>query len=141
MKNFVMLLASLMLTICIYAQENAISKYFSSYQASPDVTKVSVTSKMFSLFTELDFEDEDQKAILEAIGKLKGIKAIIDQKTDNGNKQYFAAADIFNAGFLSSMLAGHSPAIAAEMGQRLSAECLQHRGALLPADSWQHLRG
>ena len=51
------------------------------------------------------------------------------------------AGDIFNAGFLSSILAGHSPAIAAEMGQRLSAECLQHCGALLPADSWQHLRG
>ncbi len=86
-----MLLGALMLYVSSLAQDNAIAKYFSTYQSSPDVTKVSVTSKMFSLFTELDFEDEDEKAVLEAIGKLKGIKAIIDKETSDGNKAYFEA--------------------------------------------------
>ncbi len=70
------------------AQENAISKYFSKYASDTAFTKVNVTSKMFSLFTEIEGEDESEKEILEAISKLKGIKVIINEDPKDPNTLY-----------------------------------------------------
>ena len=70
------------------AQDNAISKYFSNYQSDTAFTKVTVTSKMFSLFTDIEGEDEAEKEILDAIGKLKGIKVIIGDKPKNPAELY-----------------------------------------------------
>lgn len=59
-----------------YAQENAITKHFSAQLQDDEYTKVSVTSKMFSLFTELDTDLEEEQDVLDAIAKLEGIKGI-----------------------------------------------------------------
>ena len=96
MKNLLMFFL-MALVGQISAQDNAIAKYFSDYQQDENFTKVSVTGKMFSLFTELDTEDEDEKAILEAISKLKGIKGLIRQNAENGNKMYAAAVKKMSA--------------------------------------------
>ncbi len=80
------------------AQENAIEKYFTDYLNAEDFTKVSVTGKMFSLFTEIDTEDEDEQAILEAISKLKGIKGVIREDAENGNTMYADAIKKVEAG-------------------------------------------
>ena len=69
-KIFGFLFAFSMLSGMLVAQENAITKYFQDYLDSEEFTKISVTGKMFSLFTELDAKDEDEQAILEAISKL-----------------------------------------------------------------------
>lgn len=92
MKNLFFVLCSLLAsTSMALAQENAIAKYFTDYQESDEFTKISVTGKMFSLFTELDAQSEDEKAILEAISKLKGIKGLVRENAENGNKMYAAA--------------------------------------------------
>ncbi len=70
------------------AQDNAISKYFSSYTADDAFTKVTVTSKMFSLFTEIEGEDEAEKEVLEALSKLKGIKALINEDPKDSKALY-----------------------------------------------------
>ncbi len=87
-KVFGFLLSFFILTGMLVAQENAITKFFRDYQDSEEFTKISVTGKMFSLFTELDAENEDEQAILEAISKLKGIKGLVRQNAENGNKMY-----------------------------------------------------
>ncbi len=97
MKNLVVTLLVICISVSVYAQNNAIDTYFSSYQASDEVTKVSVTGKMFSLFTEFDGETEDEKAVLEAISKLKGIKAVIKKDAADGLKEYAAAMKIMDA--------------------------------------------
>ena len=91
MKNLFLFLATFLTFSAGFAQENAITKFFGAYQESEDFTKISVTGKMFSLFTELDSENEDEKAILEAISKLKGIRGLIRKDAENGNKMYFDA--------------------------------------------------
>ncbi len=88
MKNLILILLVGSSFTFISAQDNAITSYFGDYQNSDDFTKVSVTGKMFSLFTELDAENEDEKAILEAISKLDGIKGLIRKNAENGNKMY-----------------------------------------------------
>ena len=46
---------------------------------------------MFSLFTEIEAEDEDEEKILEAMSKLKGVKAIISNRSEKGKTLYFDA--------------------------------------------------
>ncbi len=92
MKNMFLLLAVMLIGLgSATAQDNAIARYFTDYQESDEFTKISVTGKMFSLFTELDAQNEDEKAILEAISKLKGIKGLVRENAENGNKMFAAA--------------------------------------------------
>ncbi len=91
MKNNIIFLLLIIFCQPVFSQDNAISKYFSDYQASEEFTKVSVTGKMFSLFTELDAENEDEEAILQAISKLEGIKGLINSNAENGNRLYWDA--------------------------------------------------
>lgn len=77
----------------LIAQSNAITKHFSQYQRDTNFTKVSITSRMFSLFTEIEADDADEQQILEAMSKLKGIKAIIQNESSNSKKMYFDAIE------------------------------------------------
>ncbi|SMD32416.1 protein of unknown function [Reichenbachiella faecimaris] len=67
-------------SVSTMAQDNAISKYFAKHVSDTAFTKVTVTSKMFSLFTEIEGEDEAEKEVLEALSKLKGIKVLINEE-------------------------------------------------------------
>ena len=91
MKKIIIILIVGLFFTNIQAQNNAISQHFSKFQQDTSFTKVTVTSRMFSLFTEIEAEDEDEEEILTAMSKLKGIKAIINNKSDNSKKMYFDA--------------------------------------------------
>ena len=65
-----------------FAQGAVMTKYFDKFSDNEDFTKVSVSSKMFSLFTELDANTDDEKEFLEAIAKLKGMKAVVGEKVE-----------------------------------------------------------
>ncbi|NND08331.1 MAG: DUF4252 domain-containing protein [Saprospiraceae bacterium] len=97
-KVYGFLAVLILLSAGVAAQENAIATYFTDYLGSDDFTKISVTGKMFSLFTELDAKDEDEQAILEAISKLKGIKGLVRQHAEDGNAMYVDAIQRMEAG-------------------------------------------
>lgn len=88
MKKSILIIITTLIVGGVQAQDNAISKYFAKYIDDTAFTKVSVTSKMFSLFTEIDAEDENEKELLEAMSKLKGIKALINEKPANPRALY-----------------------------------------------------
>lgn len=91
MKKLSVLFFALLFCSMSFAQDHAIAKYFSQYQKDKNFTKVSVTSKMFSLFTEIDTDDPDEQAILDAMSKLKGIKAVVNEKAENSETMYYDA--------------------------------------------------
>jgi len=93
MKKISFLFVALLMASFTFAQDNAVSKHFSEYQKNKDFTKVSVTSKMFSLMTEIDAEDPDEKELLEAMAKLKGIKAVVNEKSENSSEMYYKAIE------------------------------------------------
>ncbi|MFK7810138.1 MAG: DUF4252 domain-containing protein [Saprospiraceae bacterium] len=93
MKKISILIAAILVSTFTFAQDNAIGKHFSEYQKNKDFTKVSVTSKMFSLMTEIDMDDPDEKELLEAMSKLKGIKAVVNEKTENSADLYYKAIE------------------------------------------------
>jgi hypothetical protein len=72
----------------LYAQNDVITKLFDQYYDDPNFTKVSVSSKMFELFTEIDPEDEDEKQILDAISKLKGLKILAADSVTDAKKLF-----------------------------------------------------
>ena len=83
-------------------QGAVMTKYFEKFSSNEDFTKVSVSSKMFSLFTELDANTEDEKEFLEAISKLKGLKAVVGEDVDaeESRKLYNSAiADVDKEGY------------------------------------------
>lgn len=99
MKKIFILITFILCTIGLSAQQNAVSKYFKKYQKDTSFTKVSVTSKMFSLFTEIETDDESEKEILAAMAKLKGVKALFtdDNKKADLLKRYYDALSVIEA--------------------------------------------
>lgn len=76
MKKSAITLVLLMVSTILFAQEDAITKYFSKYDDDENFTHVTVTSRMFGLFANLDSEDQEDQELLEAISKVKGLRII-----------------------------------------------------------------
>lgn len=91
MKKIIILLVAGFFGQTLLAQSNAISKHFSQFQRDTSFTKVSVSSRMFTLFEEIDPEDEEEAEILEAMTKLKGVKGLINENSDNSTELYYDA--------------------------------------------------
>jgi len=72
----------------INAQTNAIDRYYDKYANDETFTKVSISSKMFSLFTNFDMEDETEDQVVETISKLKGLKMLIANEYPQAEQTY-----------------------------------------------------
>ena len=80
------------------AQDDAITKFFSKYEDDMSFTVVNITSRMFSLFTDLEVENEEDKQVLEAISKLEGLRILAKEDTDQGMKLYKEAYGLLPKG-------------------------------------------
>ena len=62
--------------------------------------KASISSKMFSLFTELEAGSDEEQEFLEAVSKLKGMKILYGDSVSQSKKLYNEGiADVKKAGF------------------------------------------
>jgi hypothetical protein len=76
MKKLTILFIMMIFTSMAFAQEDAISKFFDKYEDDEDFTHVTITSRMFGLFANLDVEDAEDKELMDAVSKVKGLKII-----------------------------------------------------------------
>lgn len=76
MKKLTILFIMMAFTTLTFAQDDAISKFFSKYEDDENFTHITITSRMFGLFANLDAEDEEDKELLDAVSKVKGLKII-----------------------------------------------------------------
>ncbi|MEJ0056879.1 MAG: DUF4252 domain-containing protein [Bacteroidota bacterium] len=51
-------------------------------------TQVTVSSKMFSLFTNMEVKDKDDQDVLNAISKLKGLRVLAKEEARNSRELY-----------------------------------------------------
>jgi len=58
------------------AQDDAISKFFKKYDEDENFTHVTITSRMFGLFANLDAQEQEDKELLDAVSKVKGLKIL-----------------------------------------------------------------
>lgn len=85
-----------------FGQGEVMTKYFNKFSENEAFTKVSISSKMFSLFTELEGGSDDEEEFLEAISQLKGLKAVVGENVEaSESKKLYnnAISDVEKEGF------------------------------------------
>jgi hypothetical protein len=87
MKKLIVVIA-LMATLNGAFAQDAISKFFTKYQNDESFSQVTVSSKMFSLFTDMDAETAEDKEVLDAISKLKGLRILAKEDARNARDLY-----------------------------------------------------
>jgi len=87
MKKIAIVMIMTMAITGVKAQD-AISKFYSKYQNDDSFTQVTISSKMFSLFTNRDAETKEEKEVLEAISKLKGLRILAKEDARNSRELY-----------------------------------------------------
>jgi hypothetical protein len=88
MKKLMMGVVMMLLAVAAQAQGDAITKFFSKYQGDETFSQVTVSSKMFNLFTNMEVEKEEDKAVLDAISKLKGLRVLGKRETRDSRALY-----------------------------------------------------
>jgi hypothetical protein len=71
----------------VWAQD-AIGRFFSKYQNDESFSQVTVSSKMFNLFTNMEAESPEDKEVLDAISKLKGLRILSKDDAANARTLY-----------------------------------------------------
>ncbi len=94
MKKLTMGVVMLVLSVAAQAQGDAISKFFNKYQDDDSFTQVTVSSKMFSLFTNMDVKNPEDQEVLNAISKLKGLRILAKQEARNSRELYKEALSL-----------------------------------------------
>jgi len=90
MKKIIMIVMLMGVIVGANAQD-AITKFFSKYQNDESFSQVTVSSKMFSLFTNMDAETAEDKEVLEAISKLKGLRILAKEDARSSRELYTEA--------------------------------------------------
>lgn len=88
MKTIIAFLMMIAVTTGVYAQGESINKFFSKYATDESFTSATISSKMFSLITNMDVENPDDKEIVNAISKLKGLKVLGKENTSDARNLY-----------------------------------------------------
>ncbi len=100
MKIKLLIIGMMLFSFSGMAQGSLIAKYFEKYADNEAFTKVTVNAKMFSLFTELEVDGEDEKAFLDAVSKLKGLKILAADSVVDAAKLYAKATkDVTSNGY------------------------------------------
>jgi Domain of unknown function (DUF4252) len=88
MKKLMLAGVMVVLAVAAQAQGDAISKFFDKYKDDDSFTQVTVSSKMFSLFTNMEVKDKDDQDVLNAISKLKGLRVLAKEEARNSRELY-----------------------------------------------------
>ena len=92
MKKIIVVLALITAATGAFAQGEAVTKFFDKYAADESfTTQATINSKMFSLFTNMDATTPEDKEVIDAISKLKGLRILGKDKT-NGARTYYTEA-------------------------------------------------
>ncbi|MFT5596200.1 MAG: hypothetical protein ACI8QH_000990 [Flammeovirgaceae bacterium] len=81
-KKLILSFAALVMTFSVMAQD-AIDRYFSKYADDPEFTSITISSKMFGLFSNIETDDPDNKEVLDAMKDLTGIRIITSEDSES----------------------------------------------------------
>ena len=90
MKKIIVVLMT-MLSAGLSQAQDAITKFFTKYQNDESFSQVTVSSKMFGLFTDMEADTKEDKEVLEAISKLKGLRILGKEDARNARELYLEA--------------------------------------------------
>ncbi len=100
MKRISLIACMFLITFSMMGQGTVITKYFTKYADNEEFTKVSVSQKMFSMFTKLEAGSAAEKEFMQAVSKLKGLKVLMADSIPNSMAIYKqAVADVNKAAY------------------------------------------
>jgi hypothetical protein len=100
MKKISLIICLFLITLRMMGQGTVITKYMDQYAGNEKFTKVSVSQKMFSMFTNLEAGSPAEKEFLKAVSKLKGLKVLMADSVSNSMAIYKqAVADVNKAAY------------------------------------------
>lgn len=70
------------------ANNGQIEAFFDKYSLDETFTYVSLNTNLFSLFSDVESEDEDTKEMMQMLGNLQSIKILASEKVKNADKYY-----------------------------------------------------
>ncbi len=88
MKKMILLGLMTIFSLSIYAQQNAIDKYFTAHYDNPAFDKFEVTEKTFELLEEIETDDAEEQRVLAALANIDGIKVLANKETEIGEEYY-----------------------------------------------------
>jgi len=100
----VMLGVVMMLAVAAQAQNDVIAKFFNKYDGDESFSKVSISGKMFSMMANIDGNTEDEKAMISAISKIKGLKILKKDDARNSRELYKEALSMVPAGQFEELM-------------------------------------
>lgn len=93
MKKGLLLGLLTVFSLSMYAQQNAIDKYFKAHYENPAFEKFEVTQKTFDLVEEIETADAEEQRVLAALANIDGIKVLSNKETAIGVEYYREAMD------------------------------------------------
>lgn len=101
MKRFLLLLLLVAVTSTpLFAQQGSgIDRFFEKYESDQSFTLISVTPKMFSMFSKLDINSSEGKQFLQIVKKIRGLRILAKENTKGGNLLFKEASSMLNKEF------------------------------------------
>lgn len=94
MKKLMVGAVMMLMAVGAFAQGDAITKFFAKYQNDETFSQVTVSSKMFGLLTNMEVEKPEDQEVINAIGKLKGLRVLSKDNTRDGRILYKEALSL-----------------------------------------------
>lgn len=88
MKKLMVGATIMLMSVAAFAQDNAIAKFFSKYQDDETFSQVTISSKMFSLLTDMEVDKPEDQEVIDAISKLKGLRVLAKDNARDGRVLY-----------------------------------------------------
>ncbi len=88
MKKLMIGAVVMMCSLAASAQNDAIAKFFTKYQGDESFSQVTISGKMFSMMANLSGNTEEEKAMINSISKIKGLKILSKSETRNSRELY-----------------------------------------------------
>ncbi|MBK7653731.1 MAG: DUF4252 domain-containing protein [Flammeovirgaceae bacterium] len=80
--------AVMMMAVAAQAQNDAIAKFFTKYQDDTSFSQVTVSGKMFNMMANLSGDTPEEKEMIQAISKIKGLRILSKSETRNSRELY-----------------------------------------------------
>ena len=91
MKKIIAIACIMMASMASFAQNDAINTFFTKYQNDDSFSLVNISGKMFSMMANIEGTTQEDKDMIAAISKIKGLKVLKKDGGRNSRELYTEA--------------------------------------------------
>jgi hypothetical protein len=100
MKRILLLWLLLAASLHLSAQQaSAIDKFFQKYESDQSFTVVSISPKMFSMFSKIDLQSQEGQQLMQVIKKVRGLKVLVKDNTKDADHFFKEASSLIGKEF------------------------------------------